>query len=55
MTQRDEDTGDAVPRGPGARSWSEFFTLIRTIDIPEDFMVDRPMNARRGERDTPIE
>jgi antitoxin VapB len=51
VNRRDEQTGDAVL----ARSWSELFALMRTIDIPEDFMVDRPMNASRGERDTPIE
>ena len=49
---RDEKTGDVVlSRRPGARSWSEFFALIRTIDIPDDFMADRPMNAPPNERD----
>ncbi len=49
---RDEETGDVVlSRRPGARSWSEFFALIRTIDIPDDFMADRPMNAPPNERD----
>ena len=49
---RDEETGDVVlSRRPGARSWSEFFALIRTIDIPDGFMADRPMNAPPNERD----
>ena len=28
-----------------SRSWSEFFALMRTIDIPDNFMADRPMNV----------
>jgi antitoxin VapB len=49
---RDEETGDVVlSRRPGARSWNEFFTLMRTIDIPDDFMADRPMNAPPRERE----
>ena len=49
---RDEATGDVtLSRRPGARSWSEFFALIRTIDIPDDFMADRPMNAPPRERE----
>lgn len=49
---RDEATGDVVlSRRPGAQAWSEFFALMRTIDVPEDFMADRPMNAPPRERD----
>jgi len=49
---RDEATGDVVlSQRPGARSWSEFFTLMRTIEVPEDFMAERPMNAPPRERD----
>ena len=29
----------------GSRNWSEFFAQMRTIDIPDDFMADRPMNV----------
>ena len=48
---RDEETGDVVlSKRPGARSWREFFALMRTIDIPDDFMADRPMNAPPRER-----
>ena len=48
---RDEDTGDVVlSKRPGAQSWSEFFALMRTIDVPDDFMSDRPMNAPPRER-----
>jgi len=27
-----------------SRSWVEFFAQMRTIDIADDFMADRPMN-----------
>jgi antitoxin VapB len=43
---RDERTGDVVlSTHPGARSWAAFFDLLRDIDVPEDFMSDRPMNV----------
>lgn len=51
---RDDETGDVVlSRRPGARSWSEFFALMRTIDVPDEFMADRPMNVLPQERDLP--
>lgn len=44
---RDDRTGDVVlSTHPGARSWAEFFDLLREIDVPEDFMSERPMNAQ---------
>jgi len=43
---RDETTGDVVlSKSPGAREWRDFFAFARTIDIPKDFMADRPMNV----------
>jgi antitoxin VapB len=49
---RDENTGDVVlSRRPGARVWSEFFALMHTIEAPEDFMADRPMNVAPQDRD----
>ncbi len=49
---RDDETGDVVlSQRPGARAWGEFFALMRTIDIPDDFMAKRPMNAPPRERD----
>ena len=49
---RDEETGDVVlSTRPGTRAWAEFFALMRTIDVPGDFMAERPMNAPPPERD----
>lgn len=49
---RDEQTGDVVlSRHPGAHSWSEFFAMMRAIEVPDDFMNERPMNAPPPERD----
>lgn len=43
---RDEVTGDVVLSDrPGAKTWRDFFDLMRTIDVPDDFMADRPMNV----------
>ena len=38
--RKDEKTGDVIlSRKPG--SWDDFFKLLETIDIPEDFMSER--------------
>jgi len=51
FVSRDERTGDVVlSTRPGARAWADFFELMKTIDVPEDFMADRPMNAPPVER-----
>jgi len=43
---RDERTGDVVlSTRPGAATWSEFFRLLRSIDVPDDFMSERPLNV----------
>ncbi len=42
---RDEKTQDVIlSKRPGARVWEEFFEFMKTVDIPDDFMKDRPMN-----------
>lgn len=42
---RDENTGDVVlSTRPGARVWDEFFRRLESVDVPDDFMTDRPMN-----------
>jgi antitoxin VapB len=43
---RDEATGDVVLSSrPGVKTWDEFFARLRSIDVPEDFMAERPMNT----------
>ena len=38
--RRDPASGDVIlSRRP--ESWAEFFELMKTIDVPEDFLVDR--------------
>jgi antitoxin VapB len=52
FVSRDEATGDVLlSTRPGARTWGEFFELVRSLDLPDDFMSERPMNVpppRRG-------
>lgn len=48
---RDDVTGDVVLSDrPGAKTWRDFFDMIHTIDVPTDFMAERPMNALPQER-----
>ena len=49
---RDEQTGDVLLSArPGAKAWTEFAQLMRSIDIPDEFMADRPMNLPPCDRD----
>lgn len=49
---RDEITGDVVlSNRPGAKVWRDFFKLVRSISVPDQFMADRPMNLPPRERD----
>jgi antitoxin VapB len=49
---RDEATGDVVlSTRPGARVWDAFFALAQSIEVPDDFMADRPMNVPPLQRD----
>jgi antitoxin VapB len=42
---RDEATGDVVlSNRPGARTWDDFFDLMHSTEVPDDFMAERPMN-----------
>jgi antitoxin VapB len=42
---KNEVTGDVILSArPGITVWSDFFKLLHTIDVPDDFMSDRPMN-----------
>ncbi len=43
---RDDATGDVVlSNRPSIKTWSEFFELLHTVEVPDDFMADRPMNV----------
>lgn len=43
---RDDTSGDVVLSSrPGARAWSDFFEFVKGIDVPDDFMSERPMNG----------
>ena len=49
---RDDQSGDVVlSTRPGAKAWANFFTLIHSIDAPDDFMSERPMNAAPQAKD----
>ena len=38
--RKDPATGDVIlSKKPG--SWADFFELVESIDVPDDFMVDR--------------
>ena len=38
--RKDPATGDVIlSRKPGG--WEEFFEMMKTVDVPDDFMVDR--------------
>lgn len=38
--RKDPETGDVViSKKPG--SWEDYFTLLETIDVPDDFMSER--------------
>jgi antitoxin VapB len=42
---RDDQTGDVVlSTRPGAKCWREFFEMMEEVDVPEDFMAERPTN-----------
>ena len=48
---RDEASGDVVlSTQPGACVWGDFFDLMKTIDVPPEFMADRPLNEPPLER-----
>ncbi len=49
---QDPVTGDVVLSArPGAHAWTDFFNFMRTVDIPADFMAERPMNLPPQEKD----
>ena len=43
---RDNLTGDVVLSSrPGSKTWGDFFELLNEIDVPANFMVERPLNV----------
>lgn len=49
--RRDKKTGDVILSPVAATGdWDAFFELMRTIDVPKDFMQERPMNLLPRER-----
>lgn len=43
---RYDTTGDVVLSNRlDAKTWNEFFELLHEIEVPTDFMVDRPLNV----------
>ena len=48
---RDEKTNNVtLSEKPGSQVWEEFFEFVRGIDIPKDWMKDRPMNRISKDR-----
>ncbi len=48
---RDDATGDVVlSKRPGAKTWNEFFELLHAVNVPVDFMAERPLNVLPQER-----
>ena len=48
---RDKVTGDVILSScPGSKTWTDFFEFMRSIDVPTDFMAERPMNVAPQER-----
>ena len=42
---RDDATGDVVlSNRPGGKTWNEFFELLHSVEVPVDFMTERPLN-----------
>lgn len=48
---RDDRTGDVIlSNRPGAKTWGDFFELMHTMNVPDDFMDARPLNVLPQER-----
>lgn len=51
MSARDDATGDVVlSTRPGGKAWGEFFELLHAVEVPSDFMAERPLNVAPPER-----
>lgn len=48
---RDEATGNVtLSASPDGDTWDSLFAFLHTLDVPEDFMRERPMNRLPEER-----
>ena len=48
---RDEATGGVLLSSrPSTKTWDDFFEFVQFIDVPGDFMADRPLNVRPKEQ-----
>jgi len=48
---RDEATGDVVlSNRPGDKAWTTFFELLHSVEVPAEFMAERPLNELPQER-----
>ncbi len=48
---RDETTGDVVlSKRPGVEAWQAFFELLHAVEVPDDFMAERPLNVPPQDR-----
>ena len=49
---RNDTNGDVLlSHRPGSAAWNPFFELMDTVEIPADFMAERPMNVMSEVRD----
>jgi antitoxin VapB len=49
---RNDLTGDVVLSDrPGSNVWHDFFAMLNALEIPDEFMADRPMNTPPQDRD----
>jgi antitoxin VapB len=45
-------TGDVIlSKRPGVAAWEDFFAFMRTVDVPPDFMIERPLNTPPIDKD----
>jgi antitoxin VapB len=52
FVSRDGLTGDVILSAqPAAYHWAALFDLLRELDVPDDFLAERPMNAPPRPRD----
>ncbi len=50
MTNDPKTSRDAVVASPVPSDWAAFFALVQSLDVPADFMAERPMNVAPRDR-----